>query len=129
MSEYKVPENLYYTETHEWVKIEGDVATVGITDYAQAKLGDVVYVDLPKTGVKVSKGDKVCEIESVKTVADIYAPLTGEIIEANESLYDSPELVNIDPYGDGWIFKLKIADTGEIASLLTHDKYKPLQED
>jgi len=129
MAVYKVPSGLLYTETHEWVKLEGDIAFVGITDFAQSKLGDVVYVDLPEPGRIVKKGEKVCEIESVKTVADIYAPLSGEIVEVNDKLTESPEIVNLDPYGEGWIFKLRIFDKKETDSLLTPERYRSIQED
>jgi len=127
MSSYKVPQNLLYTETHEWVEVLDGEVRVGITDYAQSKLGDVVYVELPPKGAKFSKGDKVCEIESVKTVAEIYAPVTGVVTEVNEKLNDAPELVNEDPYGEGWIFKLAIEDPSQLDTLLPPEKYAELQ--
>lgn len=123
---YDVPSDLLYTETHEWAKIDGDVAIVGITDYAQQKLGDVVYVELPEKGMEVKKGEKVCEVESVKTVAEIYSPLSGVIIEINSDLIDSPELINLSPYSDGWIFKLSLSNEDEVDKLLNSEHYKRL---
>lgn len=123
---YEIPSNLFYSKTHEWVKLDGEVAVVGITDYAQQKLGDVVYVELPERGVEVKKGEKVCEVESVKTVAEIYAPLSGVILEVNVELSDSPELINESPYSDGWIFKLKIKNTEELKQLLDNKGYEEL---
>ncbi len=129
MSSYKVPQNLLYTETHEWVETINGEIRVGITDYAQSKLGDVVYVELPPTGKRFNKGEKVCEIESVKTVAEIYAPVTGVITEVNEKLSDAPELVNEDPYGEGWIFKMSVEDPSQLNTLLPPEKYVELQEE
>ncbi len=129
MSSYKVPQNLLYTETHEWVEAINGEIRVGITDYAQSKLGDVVYVELPPTGKKFNKSEKVCEIESVKTVAEIYAPVTGVITEVNEKLSDAPELVNEDPYGEGWIFKMSVEDPSQLNTLLPPEKYVELQEE
>jgi len=123
---YEIPSNLFYSKTHEWVKLDGEVAVVGITDYAQQKLGDVVYVELPERGVEVKKGEKVCEVESVKTVAEIYAPLSGVILEVNVELSDSPELINESPYSDGWIFKLKIKNMEELKQLLDNKGYEEL---
>lgn len=121
-----VPESLKYTNDHEWALIEGDVATLGITEYAAGELGDVVYVELPEVGSQAGKGDSIGTIEAVKTVADIYSPLSGKIIEVNESLNDNAELINQDPYGKGWIAKLKIADPAEIEQLLNADDYQKL---
>lgn len=121
-----VPETLKYTNDHEWALIEGDVATLGITEYAAGELGDVVYVELPEVGSQAGKGDSIGTIEAVKTVADIYSPLSGKIIEVNESLNDNAELINQDPYGKGWIAKLKIADPAEIEQLLNADDYQKL---
>ncbi|MHB2156296.1 glycine cleavage system protein GcvH [Calditrichota bacterium GD2] len=119
-----VPENLKYTEDHEWTKIEGDVAIVGITDYAQGELGDVVFVELPETGDTVSKGDTFGTIEAVKAVADLFAPLSGEIIEVNEKLGAEPETINKDPYGEGWMVKIKLSDPGEVNDLMDAETYK-----
>ncbi|APF18881.1 glycine cleavage system protein GcvH [Caldithrix abyssi] len=119
-----VPENLKYTEDHEWAKIEGDVAIVGITDYAQGELGDVVFVELPEVGATVSKGDTFGTIEAVKAVADLFAPLSGEIIEVNEKLGAEPETINKDPYGEGWMVKIKLSDPGEVNDLMDAETYK-----
>ncbi|MGC9364304.1 MAG: glycine cleavage system protein GcvH [Fidelibacterota bacterium] len=121
-----VPETLKYTNDHEWALIEGDIATLGITEYAAGELGDVVYVELPEVGSQAGKGDSIGTIEAVKTVADLYSPLSGKIIEVNESLNDSAELINQDPYGKGWIAKLKIANPAEIEQLLSADDYQKL---
>jgi len=121
-----VPENLKYTNDHEWALVKGDVATVGITEYAAGELGDVVYVELPEMGATVKKGDSIGTIEAVKTVADIYSPLSGEIIEVNGVLNDSSELINQDPFGEGWIVKLKLSDSSELSELLNHEDYKKL---
>jgi glycine cleavage system H protein len=115
--------NLKFSKNHEWVKVEGEIISVGISDYAQKELGDVVYVELPSVGDTVAKGDACSNIESVKTVSDIYAPASGEISEANGALEDKPELVNQDPYGDGWIFKIKMEDPGELDELMDADAY------
>ncbi|QKQ99312.1 glycine cleavage system protein GcvH [Metallosphaera tengchongensis] len=128
MTEFKVGKyvlrnDLLYTETDEWIKIEEDNATVGITDYAQKKLRDIVGVDLPKKGQKVSSGEVVAVVESVKAAADIYTPLSGEIVEVNENLISSPELINKDPYGNGWLFKIKLSNKEETKKLLTPDMY------
>lgn len=112
-----------FTEDHEWVKVEDNTATIGITDYAQKELGDVVYVELPNSGDVLKKGDACSNIESVKAVSDIYAPVSGEVIEINNLLDDQPEKVNQDPYGDGWIFKIKMDNQEEINNLLNEDKY------
>ncbi|HDP67010.1 MAG TPA: glycine cleavage system protein GcvH [Candidatus Marinimicrobia bacterium] len=121
-----VPAKLKYTNDHEWALIEADIATVGITEFAAGELGDVVYVELPEVGKQAVKGDSIGTIEAVKTVADIYSPLSGEIIEVNESLSDSAELINQDPYGEGWIVKIKISDQSEIDKLLSADDYQKL---
>ena len=123
-----IPENLKYTVDHEWVMIEGDRAKVGITDYAQEALGDVVFVDIPELGKRVTVGETVTEVESTKSVSDIYAPLEGEIIEINQELDDSPELLNGDPYGEGWIFILKLSETTSTESLLSAKDYRELVE-
>ena len=123
-----IPENLKYTVDHEWVMIEGERAKVGITDYAQDALGDVVFVDIPELGKRVTVGETVTEVESTKSVSDIYAPLEGEIIEINQELDDSPELLNGDPYGEGWIFILKLSETTSTESLLSAKDYRELIE-
>ena len=121
-----VPENLKYTNDHEWALVEEDIATVGITEYAAGELGDVVYVELPEVGATATKGDSIGTIEAVKTVADIYSPLSGEIIEVNSALNDNSELINQDPFGKGWIVKLKLSDPSEVSELLNHEDYKKL---
>ena len=121
-----IPENLKYTSDHEWVMIESDKAKVGITDYAQDALGDVVFVDIPEVGKRVTVGETVTEVESTKSVSDIYAPLEGEIIEINQDLDDSPELLNGDPYGEGWIFILELNDAASIDNLLSAKEYREL---
>jgi glycine cleavage system H protein len=121
-----VPEELQYTRSHEWVRTEGDTATVGITDYAQDELGDIVFVELPEEGATFGAGDSFGAVESVKAVSDIYAPVGGEVIEVNEALNDSPEKINDDPYGDGWIIKLRVSDEGD---LLSASDYKQFLEE
>ncbi len=121
-----IPKELKYTKDHEWARIEGDVATVGITDYAQGELGDIVFVELPKAGSSVSQGDSFGTIEAVKAVSDLYAPLSGEITEVNAALDEAPETVNNSPYGDGWMIKIKISDPSEVDNLLSADDYEKL---
>ncbi|MEW6206843.1 MAG: glycine cleavage system protein GcvH [Acidobacteriota bacterium] len=118
------PEELSYTKDHEWVRVKGNLATVGITDHAQSQLGDVVYVELPKVGDKFESGEPFGSVESVKAVSEIYMPLGGEVTEVNAALADSPELVNEDPYGKGWMIELKIADSSEIDGLLSAAEYE-----
>lgn len=118
-----VPADLKYAKSHEWVKISGDTATIGITDHAQAELTDVVFVELPAIGRKVKAGEACAVVESVKTASDIYAPVSGEIIEINQAVIDNPALVNGSPYGDGWFFKLK-APAADTSALLTPEAYK-----
>ena len=118
-----IPKELKYTETHEWVKIDGEEVVVGITEHAQAQLGDLVYVDLPEVGDEFSAGDDVCVVESVKAASDLYAPLDGEIVEVNESLVDDPSQINTAPYKEGWLFKLKISDNSQIEKLLSAEQY------
>ncbi|KRF30805.1 glycine cleavage system protein GcvH [Yonghaparkia sp. Soil809] len=118
-----VPADLQYTAEHEWVRLEGDVATVGITQYAADALGDVVYVDLPKVGAAVTSGSIVGEVESTKSVGELYAPLDGEVVEANGAVVDAPETINSDPYGDGWLVKVRVAET---PALLSADEYRAL---
>jgi glycine cleavage system H protein len=115
---------LKYTDQHEWVAVEGDVATVGITDYAQGQLGDVVFVELPEEGKAFAIGDQAAVVESVKAAAEVYAPISGEIVEVNEALNDKPELVNEDATGDGWFFKIQIDDESELDSLMDAKEYK-----
>ena len=122
----KFPEELKYTKEHEWLRVEGDTATVGITDYAQSELGDIVYVEIPNVGETLSQGDTLGTIEAVKTVADIYMPVDGEVLEMNPALEDSPELINQDPYGQGWIVKIKISNPDQLNGLLTAEQYKQM---
>jgi glycine cleavage system H protein len=117
------PSELKYTKEHEWVRLDGDVGTVGITDYAQDQLGDIVFVELPATGTAVTQMQKFGEIESVKAVSELYAPVTGEVVEANGTLASSPERVNDDPYGDGWMLRIRLSDPGEIDKLLSAEEY------
>ena len=112
-----------YTQEHEWIRVEGDVGTIGITQYAQEQLGDVVFVDVPQAGRKVAKGEACAVVESVKAASDIYAPVSGEVVEANAALADSPGDVNAEPTGKGWFFKLKLADAGELAGLMDEAAY------
>jgi glycine cleavage system H protein len=112
-----------YTEEHEWIRVEGDVGTIGITQYAQEQLGDVVFVDVPQVGRKVAKGESVAVVESVKAASDIYSPASGEIIEANGELANTPGDVNAEPMGKGWFFKLKLADKGELAGMMDEKAY------
>ena len=121
-----IPENLKYTSDHEWVMVESDKAKVGITDYAQDALGDVVFVDIPEVGKRVAVGETVTEVESTKSVSDIYAPLEGEIIEINHDLDGSPELLNGDPYGEGWIFILQLDEAASTENLLSANEYREL---
>ena len=125
----EVPEELRYTKEHEWIRIEGDSVVIGVTDYAQNALTDVVWVELPEMGAVVGSMDSFASVESVKSVSEIYAPISGEVIEINESLEDSPELINEDPYGEGWICKMSISDNSELASLLDGTTYRGLIEE
>ena len=121
-----IPAELKYTKDHEWARIEGDVATVGITDYAQSELGDIVFVELPEVGKKTKQSDSFGTIEAVKAVSDLFAPLSGEIIEINHHLSDQPEVINKDPYGAGWLVKIKVSNKSEISKLLDKTKYEEL---
>jgi glycine cleavage system H protein len=121
-----IPAELKYTKDHEWIRIEGDIATVGITDFAQGELGDIVYVEIETVGETVNREEVFGTVEAVKTVSDLFMPVTGEVMEFNGELEGQPELVNKDPYGAGWMVKVKIADAGQIADLLTADAYKAL---
>lgn len=122
-----VPEELQYTRSHEWVRTEGDTATIGITDHAQDELGDVVFVELPEEGESFDAGESFGTVESVKAVSDLYTPVAGEVVEVNEALNDSPEKINEDPYGEGWIVKLRVS--GEIADLLSASEYEKVLEE
>ncbi len=119
-----LPENVHYTNDHEWVRVENGTAIIGVTDYAQGELGDVVFVELPEIGRKFSKTETIGTIEAVKTVADLFAPVSGEVIETNTELGDNPDLVNSDPYGRGWMVKIKFSDTGELTGLMNSEEYK-----
>ena len=120
----EIPEALQYTSEHEWIAIEDDVATIGITDYAQGELGDIVFVELPNKGDSTTHMEAFGTIEAVKAVSELYAPLTGEIQDVNSSLEEQPELINNDPYGEGWIIKLKIGDESELEKLLSAEDYE-----
>ncbi|MDY2586249.1 glycine cleavage system protein GcvH [Winogradskyella aquimaris] len=121
-----IPSELKYTKDHEWVKIEGDVATVGITDFAQGELGDIVYVEVETVDESLDAEEVFGTVEAVKTVSDLYLPLSGEIVEFNEALEDEPEKVNTDPYGEGWMIKLKLSDASQVEGLLSAEDYKAL---
>ncbi len=121
-----IPANLKYTKDHEWVLVDGDVATVGITDFAQKELGDIVYVEVETLDQTLDKDEVFGTVEAVKTVSDLFLPLSGEIIEFNDSLESDPEKVNSDPYGDGWMVKVKISDASQIETLLSSEEYKAL---
>jgi glycine cleavage system H protein len=126
--EYEFPDELKYLQTHEWIRIEDNIATIGITDYAQHQLGDIVYIELPEIGTVLQKGDNVAEIESVKAVGELMMPLSGKIIEVNTGLADNPESVNLSPYGTGWMVKIEISDKSEINEFLTVEAYKVIVE-
>jgi glycine cleavage system H protein len=119
-----VPENLHYSKDHEWVRVEDDTAVVGITDHAQEQLGDVVYVELPKPGEEFAAHESFGSVESVKAVSEIFTPVSGKVAEVNQSLNDEPEKVNNDPYGEGWMIKIKMSSSGEVDSLLTAAEYE-----
>ncbi len=120
------PENLKYTKDHEWIRIDGTVGTIGITEYAQGELGDVVFVELPAVGKKVDAGQSFGTVEAVKAVSDLYAPVTGDVIEVNKEIQDTPELVNKEPYERGWMIKVKLAKPDEVKTLLDVEAYKKL---
>lgn len=122
----KIPNNLKYTKDHEWVSVDGDIAIVGITDFAQSELGDIVYIEIETIGEKVGQEQVFGSIEAVKTVSDLFMPLSGEILEFNEKLESNPELVNSDPYGEGWMVKVKISDSKEIEELMSAEDYGKL---
>ena len=119
-----VPEDLHYSKDHEWVRVDGDVATVGITDYAQNSLGDVVYVELPKPGEQFAANESFGSVESVKAVSEVFSPVSGSVVESHELLSDDPEKVNTDPYGEGWMIRIKMSNSGEVDSLLTAAEYE-----
>lgn len=121
-----IPTDLKYTSDHEWIRVEGDVAYVGITDYAQSELGEIVYVDITTEGETLSKGDVFGTIEAVKTVSDLFMPAGGEVLEINPALEDAPELVNEDAYGKGWLIKVSLSDTADLDNLLSAEKYQQL---
>ncbi len=121
-----IPQELKYTKDHEWVKIDGNIATIGVTDFAQGELGDIVYVEVETVGETMEREEVFGTVEAVKTVSDLFLPLAGEILEFNETLEDTPEKVNTDPYGDGWMVKMQISDENEISSLMSADEYKDL---
>jgi len=120
----QVERGLRYTRTHEWARIEGDVATVGVTDYAQSELGDITYLELPQPGTQVKQGEPMGVIESVKAASDIYSPVSGEVIEANQGVVEAPEKVNQSPYGDAWLVKIRLSDPSEVENLMDADAYE-----
>ena len=119
-----IPNDLKYTKSHEWVRVAGDTATIGITDHAQTELTDIVFIELPETGRKVKAGDACAVVESVKTASDIYAPVSGEILESNKTVVDDPALANKEPYQGGWFFKIKLSNPAELTSLMSPEQYK-----
>ncbi len=122
----EVRDGLRYTKEHEWVKMKDDIAVVGITDHAQAELTDIVFAELPEIGKELKKGEELCVVESVKSVSEIYAPLSGKVVKVNDKLDDSPEIINESPYDDGWLVELKISDKSEVSDLLDAESYKKL---
>ncbi len=116
--------SLYFTKEHEWIRVDGDAATVGISDHAQAALGDIVFAEVPEAGKSLAKGDDAAVVESVKAASDVYAPVSGEVTEGNSALGDDPALINRDPEGEGWFFKLKLADAGELEELMDEGAYR-----
>ncbi len=124
-----IKKDLYYTKEHEWVRVEGETATVGITDFAQGELGDVVFVEFPETGSEAAQFAPFGTIEAVKTVADLFSPVSGKVLEINEDLEDHPEKVNADPYGDGWMVKIKLSQPDELKSLMSADDYEAFVEE
>ncbi|MEC8066631.1 MAG: glycine cleavage system protein GcvH [Pseudomonadota bacterium] len=119
-----IRDNLFYTAEHEWVSVDGDIATVGITDFAQSSLGDLVFVELPEAGTNAIVGEQIAVVESVKAASEVYSPLTGEVVEVNSELEESPEVVNQHPFDDGWLMKVKLKDKGELDDLMPADQYK-----
>ena len=123
-----IPEDLKYTDEHEWAKIEDDLVVIGITDYAQDALGGIVYVELPNEGDEIIKGDAFGGVESTKSVSDLYAPVSGEVVEVNDTLLDSPEAINEDPYGDGWLIKVRVNNLDELNDLMDNEQYSQYLE-
>ncbi len=123
-----IPENLYYTNDHEWIKVDGNTGIVGVTDFAQHQLGDIVFVDVDSVGETLAEGETFGTIEAVKTVSDLFMPIDCEVVEFNDALNNEPELINKDPYGQGWIVKVTIADLSKLSALLNHEQYKALVE-
>ena len=121
-----IPQILKYTKEHEWVREDGDTVTVGITEHAQGELGDIIFVEFPEIGQKIERDELCGTIEAVKTVADLFAPISGTVIEINETLDDSPESVNQDPYGDGWMVKVSVSEAGELDNLMSADQYQEM---
>jgi glycine cleavage system H protein len=117
------PTDLKYATSHEWARLDGDIITVGITDHAQEALGDLVFVELPEVGDSINAGDEAGVVESVKAASDIYAPVSGEVVEINPALEDTPELINSDPYGEGWMYKIKVSDLAELDDMMSADEY------
>ncbi len=117
---------LKFTKSHEWIRVEGEDAVVGLTDYAQGELGDIVFIELPETGKGISSGDALTTVESVKSVSEIYAPLSGEVVDTNSALDDDPSLINSDPYGQGWIVKIRLSDPGELDGTISAEEYEEL---
>jgi glycine cleavage system H protein len=127
--EYRIEEGYYYTKEHQWAKVEGNRAVVGVTDYGQHQLGDVVFVELPEIGKEVEAGDPVANLESVKAVTEVYSPLTGKVVGVNDELNNDPSLINVDPYGDGWIYEMEMSDPSEVEDLMTADDYRAYLEE
>jgi glycine cleavage system H protein len=121
-----IPEELKYTKDHEWARIEGDIAVIGITDYAQGELGDIVYIELPEVGTELETEQSFGTIEAVKAVSDLFVPVSGEVVEINTNLESSPEIVNEDPYGEGWMIKIRFSDKNEVDNLLNKSQYEEL---
>jgi len=122
----EVRDDLRYTETHEWLKVQGDTTVIGITDHAQTELTDIVFVELPEVGKEIKKGEELCVVESVKSVSEIYSPISGNVVDVNKKLDDSPEIINENPYDDGWLVELEIKDKSELDSLLDAASYKKI---
>ncbi|MHB1342984.1 MAG: glycine cleavage system protein GcvH [Thermoleophilia bacterium] len=120
------PKNLKYHKEHDWARVEGDIAVLGVTDYAQESLGDIVYIELPEVGAEVTAGVSYAEIESVKAVSDVYAPVSGTVVEANEEVVDAPELINESPYEDGWLIKVKLSDPSQTDDLMSAEEYEEM---
>jgi glycine cleavage system H protein len=124
----EVPDNLKYAETHEWIDVKGNIARVGLTDHAQSQLTDIVFVELPEIGREVRQGEEICVVESVKSVSEIYAPVSGKIINTNKALEDSPEKINQSPYGEGWLVEIEMSNPEELKDLLSADGYRKITE-